>query len=250
VGLFDAAAVAAAGAAAGAANSIAGGGSLITFSTLVALGLPQLSANVTNTVGLIPGAVSGTLGYADTLGGQRRRILEVAIPTVAGAVLGTILLLVTPNDTFEVIVPGLVAACCLLLLFQPRLVVIMTHAGNEHSPLLAGGLVAAGAYGAYFGAAVSILLLALLTLFVAEGVQRLNGIKILLAGLTNLVAAFAYVFLAPVRWPYAVVMMAATLVGGISGARLARRVSGDALRVGIACVGLVVAGVLAVRVLA
>jgi len=247
VSLLDALAVAAAGAAAGTANTIAGAGSLITFPTMVALGVPQLSANVTSTVGLIPGAVGGTIGYADALSDQRSRILRFAVPSLIGAAGGTVLLLLTPNDTFEVIVPGLVAVSCLLLLLQPRLVQRMPHAGNERSPLLAGGLLLAGAYAAYFGSAVGILLLALLTLFVADGVQRLNGVKIVLAGLANVLAAFAYAFLAPVRWPYAVVLMVSSLAGGRSGAVLARRVDGDALRVAIAYAGLVVAVVLGIE---
>jgi uncharacterized protein len=240
-------AIAAAGAAAGASNALAGAGSLITFPTLIALGLPPLAANVTSTVGLIPGAVGGAIGYADLLREQRRRVLRLALPTLAGAAAGTVLLLLTSNDTFEAIVPGLVAASCLLLLFQPRLTPRISHAGNERSPYLAVGLVLAGAYAAYFGSAVGILLLGLLGLFIAESMQHLNAIKILLAGIANLLAAIAYAFLAPVDWRYAACLMVASLLGGRLGANLARRVSGDVLRVAIALLGLVVAAVLAVR---
>jgi uncharacterized membrane protein YfcA len=240
-------AVAAAGAAAGASNALAGAGSLITFPTLVALGLPPLSANVTSTVGLVPGAAGGAIGYADLLHEQRERITRLAVPTLAGAVLGTALLLITSNDTFEAIVPGLVATSCLLLLFQPRLTARMSHAANERSPFLSAGLLLAGAYAAYFGSAVGILLLGLLSLFVADSMQHLNAIKILLAGIANLLAAVAYAFLAPVDWRYAVCLMVSSLIGGRLGVKLARRVSGDALRVAIAIVGLVVAVALAVR---
>ena len=240
-------AVAAAGAAAGASNSLAGAGSLITFPTLVALGVPPLAANVTSTVGLIPGAAGGAIGYADLLAQQRRRIVRLAVPTLIGAALGTALLLETSNDTFELIVPGLVAVSCLLLLFQPRLTTRLSHAGDEHSPYLTVGLLLAGAYAAYFGSAVGILLLAILGLFVAAPMQHLNGIKILLAGIANLLAALAYAFLAPVDWRFAVCLMVSSLIGGRLGANLARRVSGEALRVAIAAIGLVVAAVLAVR---
>ncbi len=240
-------AVAAAGAAAGASNALAGAGSLITFPTLIALGLPPLAANVTSTVGLIPGAVGGAIGYADLLREQRQRILRLSLPTLAGAAAGTALLLATSNDTFEAIVPGLVAASCLLLLFQPRLTPRISHAGDERSPFLIVGLVLAGAYAAYFGSAVGILLLGLLGLFVAESMQHLNGLKILLAGIANLLAAIAYAFLAPVDWRYAICLMVSSLLGGRLGANLARRVSGDVLRVAIALLGLVVAAVLAVR---
>ncbi|MDX6603632.1 MAG: uncharacterized protein QOF23_141 [Solirubrobacterales bacterium] len=240
-------AVAAAGAAAGASNALAGAGSLITFPTLVALGLPPLSANVTSTVGLVPGAAGGAIGYADLLTEQRARLTRLAVPTLAGAVLGTALLLITSNNTFEAIVPGLVAGSCLLLLFQPRLTARISHAGNERSPFLSAGLLLSGAYAAYFGSAVGILLLGILSLFVVDTMQHLNAIKILLAGIANLLAAVAYAFLAPVDWRYAVALMVSSLVGGRLGVKLARRISGESLRVAIALIGLVVAVVLAVR---
>jgi uncharacterized membrane protein YfcA len=239
--------VAAAGAAAGASNALAGAGSLITFPTLIALGVPPLSANVTSTIGLIPGAAGGAIGYADLLGEQRERVTRLAIPTLLGAVAGTALLLITSNDTFEAIVPGLVAGSCLLLLFQPRLTARISQAGDEHSPLLTAGLLFSGAYAAYFGSAVGILLLGLLGLFVADSMQHLNGLKILLAGIANLLAAVAYAFLAAVDWRFAVCLMVSSLVGGRIGARYARRVDGDTLRVAIAIIGLVVAAVLAWR---
>jgi uncharacterized membrane protein YfcA len=240
-------AVAAAGAAAGASNALAGAGSLITYPTLVALGLPPLSANVTSTVGLVPGAAGGAIGYADLLTEQRARLTRFAVPTLVGAVLGTTLLLITSNDTFEAIVPGLIAASCLLLLFQPRLTPRISHAGNERSPFLSVGLLLSGAYAAYFGSAVGILLLGILGLFVADTMQHLNAIKIFLAGIANLLAAIAYAFLAPVDLRYAVCLMVSSLIGGRLGVKLARRVPGDSLRVVIAIVGLVVAVVLAVR---
>jgi uncharacterized membrane protein YfcA len=245
--LLELLAALAAGAAAGVSNALAGAGSLITFPTLVALGLPPLSANVTSTVGLVPGAVGGSLGYADLLHEQRGRLRRLALPTLAGSVVGTALLLITSNDTFEAIVPGLLAGSCLLLLFQPRLTPRIAHAGNERSPFLTVGLVLAGAYAAYFGSAVGILLLGLLSLFVSDSMQHLNAIKILLAGIANLLAAIAYAFLASVNWRYALCLMASSLVGGRLGVTVARRISGDVLRVAIALVGLVVAAVLAWR---
>ncbi|HEV7616163.1 MAG TPA: sulfite exporter TauE/SafE family protein [Solirubrobacterales bacterium] len=239
--------MAAAGGAAGASNALAGAGSLITFPTLVALGVPPLSANVTSTVGLIPGAAGGAIGYADLLGEQRQRVARLAVPTLLGAVAGTALLLITSNDTFEAIVPALVAGSCLLLLLQPRLTPRLASAGDERSPLLTAGLLFSGAYAAYFGSAVGILLLALLGLFVADSMQHLNGLKILLAGIANLLAAIAYAFFAAVDWRFAVCLMASSLVGGRLGAKLARRVDGDVLRVAIAVVGLFVAAALAWR---
>lgn len=240
-------AVAAAGAAAGASNSIAGAGSLITFPTMVALGLPPLSANVTNTVGIIPGYVGGIVGYADLLREQRDRFTRLLVPMLIGAVAGTAALLLTSNAAFEAIVPGLIAASCLLLLFQPRLTSRISHAGNEHSPFLTAGILFCGAYGAYFGSAVSILLFAILALFFADTLQHLNGLKILLVGCANLLAACAYAFLAPVKWSYVAVLMVSSLLGGRIGAHYARRIPSDPLRISIALAGLVVAAVLAVR---
>jgi uncharacterized protein len=237
---------AAAGVAAGASNSIAGGGALITFPTMIALGVPPLSANVTNTIGIIPASLGGALGYTDLLREQRDRFARLLVPMLVGAVAGTVALLLTSNEAFEAIVPVLVAGSCLLLLFQPRLM-HLSHAGNEHSPYLAAGLLFAGAYSAYFGSAVSILMLALLALFVLDTIQHLNAIKILLVGFSNLLAGVAYAFLAPVEWRFAVVLGVSSLIGGRLGAHLARRVPGDALRVAIAVIGLGVAVVLAVR---
>lgn len=243
-------AVAAAGAGAGAANAIAGAGSLITFPTLVALGLSPLSANVTNAVGVVPGSVGGSLGYADLLREQGERFGRFLTPTLLGALVGTAALLLTPDAAFDAIVPVLIAASCVLLFLQPRLTLRISHAAEERSPWLTAGLVFCGAYGAYFGAAVSILLLAILALFVADTLQHLNGMKILLVGCANTLAAVGYAFLAPVDWRFAVTIMVSSFAGGLIGARYARRIPSDPLRISIAVVGLVVAAVLAVRAFA
>ena len=240
-------AVAAAGAAAGASNAIAGVGSLITFPTMVALGLPPLSANVTNTVGIVPGYVGGVLGYTDLLREQGARFGRFLVPMLTGAVAGTVALLLTSDAAFEAIVPGLIAASCLLLLFQPRLTPRISHAGDERSPFLVAGILFCGAYGAYFGSAVSILLFAILALFVADTLQHLNAMKIILVGCSNLLAAVVYAFLAPVEWSYVAVLMVSSLAGGRIGAHYARRIPADPLRISIAATGLVVAAVLAVR---
>jgi uncharacterized membrane protein YfcA len=242
-------AVAAAGAAAGASNSIAGGGALITFPTMVALGLPPLAANVTNTVGILPASVGGALGYTDLLREQSARFARLLGPLLLGAVVGTVALLLTPNAAFEAIVPGLIAVSCLLLLFQPRLVPHIAHAGNERSPFLIAGIAFCGAYQAYFGSAVSILVFALLALFVADTLQHLNAIKIALAGSANLLAAVIFAFLAPVDWRYALTIMVSSFGGGRAGAHFARRIPSDPLRLSIAAAGLAVAAVLAIRAL-
>jgi uncharacterized membrane protein YfcA len=242
-------AVAAAGAGAGAANSIAGGGALITFPTMVALGLSPLSANVTNTVGIVPASAGGAIGYADLLREQGERFARLLVPLLLGAAAGSLALLLTSEEAFEAIVPVLIAASCLLLLLQPRLTPRISHAGNERSPYLIGGIAFCGAYQAYFGSAVSILVFALLALFVADTFQHLNGLKILLAGCANLLAAAVYAFLAPVDWRYALTIMVSSFVGGRAGAHYARRIPPDPLRISIAAIGLVVAVILAIRAL-
>jgi uncharacterized membrane protein YfcA len=240
-------AVAAAGAAAGAANSVAGGGALITFPTMVALGLSPLSANVTNTVGIVPASIGGALGYADLLREQGARFVRLLAPLLLGAVAGSVALLLTSNAAFEAIVPVLIAGSCLLLFLQPRLVPHISHAGNERSPFLLVGIAFCGAYQAYFGSAVSILVFALLALFVADTLQHLNAIKIVLAGCSNLLAAVVFAFLAPVDWRYALTIMISSFAGGRVGAHYARRIPSDPLRISIAAIGLAVAAVLAVR---
>jgi uncharacterized protein len=242
-------AVAAAGIAAGAVNSIAGGGALITFPTLVALGLPPLAANVTLTTGIVPASAGGALGYLDLLRQQGERFRRLLVPLFLGALAGAVALLLTSDAAFEAIVPALIALSCLLLFFQPRLTPRIAHAGDERSPYLLGGIFLCGAYGAYFGAAVSILILAILALFVADTLQHLNGMKIVLAGGANLLAAVLYAFLAPVEWRYALTIMVSSFAGGRIGAHYARRIPSDPLRIAIAAIGLVVAGVLAVRAL-
>ena len=245
--LLEILAVAAAGALAGASNAIAGAGSLITFPTLIAVGVPQLAANVTSTVGLVPGALGAAIGYSEEVTDQRQRIIRMTVPSLIGAAAGTVALLLTPGATFELIVPALVAVACLLLLLQPKLTPRISHAGNERSPYLFAGLALSGAYAAYFGSAVGILLLGILGLFVLDNMQRLNAVKVVLAGLMNLLAAIVYAFLAPVHWGPAVILMVSSLAGGPYGAWLAQRIDGDTLRVVIALAGLAVAVVLGVN---
>jgi uncharacterized protein len=245
--VLDLLAVAAAGAAAGFVNSVAGGGALITFPTMVALGVPPLSANVTLTVGIVPASAGGALGYVDLLRQQADRFRRLLVPLLLGALTGAGALLFTSDAAFEAIVPILIAASCLLLFLQPRLMPRIAHAGNERSPYLLAGIFFCGAYGAYFGAAVSILILAILALFVADTLQHLNGMKIVLAGGANLVGALLYAFLAPVHWSYAVTIMVSSFLGGGVGAHYARRIPPDPLRIAIGGIGLAVAAVLAIR---
>jgi uncharacterized membrane protein YfcA len=243
--LPEALAVAAAGALAGGINTVAGGGSLVSFPTLLAVGLPPLTANVTSIVGLLPGSVGGTVGYRRELAGQRARIVRLSVPAVLGSVAGAAALLLAPG-AFAAIVPGLVALSCLLLLLQPRLSRLVRRVDGEGSAGLAAGLFGAGAYAAYFGSAVSVLLLALVALWLDDDLQRLNALKVVLALVATVLAAAIYVAVAPVNWPAAGVLAVTSWLGGHGAAGLARRLPSDALRVGVAVAGLVVAVVLAV----
>ena len=229
--------VAGAGVIAGAVNTVAGGGSLLSFPALLGAGLNPLVANVTNTVGLIPGQAAGAQGYRAELRGQRGRLVRLGVPMALGGVVGATLLLTTPPGVFKHVVPWLILASCFALLLQPRLLRVMgEHRGDRSAPLRAG-LVLGGMYGGYFGAALGIMLLALLALFIDDRLQRLNAAKVVLSGMVNVIAAVAFVLFGPVNWLCALVLGCGSLVGGRLGAHIGRRIPAEALRVGVAVVG-------------
>jgi uncharacterized membrane protein YfcA len=244
-------AVLGAGLAAGTLNTIVGSGSLITFPTLLALGYPPVVANVSNTIGLVPGSISGAVGYRRDLEGQRARITRLGIASVAGGLTGGVLLLVLPALVFRTVVPVLILVACLLVAFQPRLsrrVAAGDGPGRPHGgPRLFVAVYATGVYGGYFGAAQGVILIALLGIFVDDGLQRLNAAKNVLAALVNGVAALLFVAFAHVAWVPAALLAAGAVVGGQVGAKLARRISPGWLRAVIVVVGVVVAGRLLVR---
>jgi uncharacterized protein len=237
--------LAAAALVAGAVNAVAGGGSLLSFPALLAVGYPALTANVTNSVALTPGYFGGTLGYRRELGGQRGRILALGATSTVGAVVGAALLLVSSAALFERIVPWLIFLACGLLAAQPRLARLVRErrAGSDNRPDPAGrtGLdghtaalfaaqFLAAAYGAYFGAGVGIMMLAILGIFVADTLQRLNALKGLLSLLVAVVAAIAFAVFADISWVAVSVMAAASLIGGQLGVVLARRLNDRVLR--------------------
>lgn len=233
--------VAGAGVIAGAVNSVAGGGSLLSFPVLISTGLSPLAANVTNTVGLFSGQIGAALGYRTELEGQRARLGRLAVPMVLGSIAGAAILLTTPAGVFKVVVPWLIVLACLALLLQPRLQSLIERDASEKSLRLRIGLFAGGMYGGYFGAALGVMLLALLILFVHDTVQRLNASKVVLTGFVNAIAAVAFLFFGPVHWLRALVLAVFSLIGGAVGARLGRRIPGQALRIGVAVVGLGIA---------
>jgi uncharacterized membrane protein YfcA len=241
VSLGDALLVIAGGLVAGAANIVAGGGSLLTFPLLVALGLPPLDANVTNTVGIVPAAVGGVVGMQRELRGQRRRLLSLLPITVVGAIAGAALLLTTPASAFKTVVPALIVVACVALMLQRRLTTWLAGERARRTWLLRVGMFLTAVYGGYFGAAVSIVVLALLAVTVGDTLHRLNATKVALAGSMNLMSGIAFAFFAPVHWAFALVLAPSTLVGGRVGASAARRIPADPLRYAVIVLGLVAA---------
>lgn len=239
--LRDALLVLAGGLVAGIANTVAGGGSLLTFPLLVALGLPPLDANVTNTVGIAPAAIGGVLGYQRELAGQRQRLIGLLPYAVVGAVVGAVLLLTTPAGVFTRIVPALIVVACLVLLVQRPLARALDKQRRTRSSLLRAGLFVTAVYGGYFGAAVSVLVLALFAVTIDDALQRLNALKVPFAGAMNMVSGIAFAFFGPVHWGYVLALAPATLVGGRIGASVARRVPDQPLRIAVVVLGLAAA---------
>ncbi len=230
---------------AGGINALAGGGSLISFPSLIALGLPPLTANVTNSVAVWPGYVGTTWGYRRELAPQGRRLLALVPAAVTGAIAGCLLLLVTSEEAFEQLVPFLILSGSLLLAVQGRVTerVRAWPGGGAgiRSPLLHLSVLLAASYGAYFGGGLGVVLLACLGLFVQDGLQQLNGLKSALSLLINAVALIAFSLFAPVDWGVVAVLAPAALVGGYLGAQVARRLNPARLRLVVVAFGLVVA---------
>jgi uncharacterized protein len=227
-----------AGVLAGIAGSVAGLASLVSYPALLAVGLPPLTANVTNTVALVSYTVSAASFSRQELAGQAGRLRRLAMVTVAGGATGAALLLSTPAEVFELLVPVLIGAASLVLLLQPGISRLAGGMLDERSPALLAGVFGIGVYGGYFGAAAGVVLLALLTVSVAEPLARLVAVRNVALGLANLVAAAGFVLFGPVRWAAAAPLAAGFLVGGGIGPDLVRRLPGDRLRVGIALLGL------------
>jgi hypothetical protein len=238
-------AIVAVGFVAGTVNTIVGSGSLITFPTLLALGYAPVLANVSNTVGLVPGSISGAVGYRRELAGQRGRIAVLGLASASGGLTGGILLLVLPASVFRSVVPVLILVACVLIALQPRLAgrVAARHGADRPNggPLLFVAVYATGVYGGYFGAAQGVILIALLGIFVDDGLQRLNATKNVLAALVNGVAALLFIVFSHIAWGAAVLLAAGSIVGGQVGATLGRRIPPAWLRAVIVVVGVAVA---------
>jgi len=219
---------------AGAVNSIAGGGTLLSFPALLLLGFPALTANVTNTIGLLPGYAGGSVAYRAELNVQRDRVRFLAPISIVGAVVGAILLTRTSNHVFAAIVPWLILAACALLLVQPLVTSRVAMHRSEHeqhrSPVLAVAQFLSGVYGAFFGAGLGVMMLAVLGLFIRDDLQRINALKGMMQLIINVVAAIYFAFFGPVSWLAVLVMVPTSAAGGFIGVALARRLSPAVLR--------------------
>jgi uncharacterized protein len=239
VSLPEALAVLAAGVAAGTINTVVGSGTLITFPVLLAVGYAPVTANVSNTIGLVPGSISGSIGYRRELAGQRERVLRLGTASLLGGITGAIALLALPDDLFEAIVPVFIAIALVLIVLQPRLSrMLESRQRRPHGGVETGaGVYVAGVYGGYFGAAQGILLLSILGLTLDDDLQRINALKNVLATIVNAVAGLVFVFAAHVAWLPVVLIAAGSAVGGQLGASFGRRLPPAALRAIIVVVG-------------
>ena len=223
---LEAGAILLAGLAAGTVNTIVGSGSLMTFPTLLAFGYAPLVANVSNTIGLVPGASSGAIGYRRELVGQRQRTRRLGLAAALGGLTGGLLLLALPASAFARIVPVLILLACALVAVQPRLSARWRRAmrrGRSRWRPRSLGVFLTAIYGGYFGAAQGVILIALLGIFLPDGLQRLNGLKNVLAGVVNAVAALLFIAVAPVAWAPAALIAVGSVIGGQIGARYGRQ---------------------------
>jgi uncharacterized protein len=239
--------------AAGMINALAGGGTLLTFPTLVALGIPPVAANVTNTVALCPGFIGGTLAQARDLKGQGRRLWMIIPAGVIGGLIGGFLLLHTAEKIFRILIPYLILGASLLLAIQEplRAWLVRRSAQNKSAPTSEGwtalpiGLAAI--YGGYFGAGLSVIVLAVLGLVIEDSLTRLNAIKQALGFSINTAAAVFFVFSGQVVWSVAAAMAVGALLGGSLGGRLAGKVRPATLRWLVVSIGILVSIIYFVR---
>lgn len=251
-------AVAAAGFAAGGINAVVGSGTLVSFPVLLAVGLPPVPATISNSIGLVAGNLSGSIGYRRELAGQRSLLLRLIPASVLGALTGAFLLLHLPASAFETIVPVLIALAVVLVAVQPAVQrAVSARRTTAGPPVVGRGRLAAlfagayltGTYGGYFAASQGVLQIGIFGLLLHERLQRLNALKNVLTLTVNAVAAGAYVVVAPDRidWWAAGLLAAGALVGGAVSSRYGRRLPAAVLRTAIVGLGLVAIAVLVMR---
>jgi uncharacterized protein len=245
---LEAVAIGLAGLAAGAINTLVGSGTLITFPTLLAFGVPPVTANVSNTIGLVPGSLSGAYGYRRELRGQRARVLRLGLASLLGGAVGGVLLLTLPDDAFRAVVPVLIAFGLVMVVVQPRVSrwVAARSARNGTAPDAVTGarwvwplVLLTGVYGGYFGAAQGVLLMAIMGIGIQETLQRLNATKNVLAMLANLVSGVLFALVADVDWWIVLLIGVGSTIGGQLGAGIGRRLPAPVLRAVIVLVGTV-----------
>lgn len=251
--LGDVALLLAVGLAAGAVNAVAGGGSLVTFPTLIFVGLPPVAANVTNSVAVSPGYLAAVFGSRTELARQGRRVRHLVPTAAAGSAAGAALLLLAPPRAFALVVPFLVLGATGMLAFQDRLRQLVGHPAGmpprRAAVSLHGWVGLAAIYGGYFGAALGVLLIAVIALVLDETMARVNALKNVSSAVVGLVTVVIFAVFAPIHWGAVAALSPATLAGGYAGARLARRLPHTALKALVVTFGTVVGIVLLVRAL-
>ncbi|MCH1882139.1 sulfite exporter TauE/SafE family protein [Agrococcus sp. ARC_14] len=222
---------------AGAINAAAGGGTLITFPAMLAAGMTPLAANITSSVGLLAGSLGGAWSYRAELRSRRRRFLANAPFAAVGGLVGAALLLLTPSDSFTAIVPWLVLTAACLFALQPLVTrIVRRNAEGEPDPEATGGwpvrlaFLAIGVYGSYFGAGIGVMMLAVLGVVIHDSLQHHNALKNLTALVVNGSGVLILAFSPLVHWGVVAIMLAGSLVGGVAGGWLSRRVPSWALR--------------------
>jgi len=241
--------------AAGIINAIAGGGTLLSFPALVAIGVSPVLANATNTVALVPGSLAGALGFRRNLAEVPRWMLLLTIPSLAGGALGAVILLHTSTKTFSRLVPFLILGATILLASQELITRRLRHFLESHERGTSPAWITfafsfqflVGIYGGYFGAGIGILMLAALGLIGMRDLHQMNGLKNLLAICMNGVAAIYFVVSGAVLWKYVIAMAAASIAGGFLGARLAHRLGRKFVRGAVVAIGLVMTVALFVK---
>jgi uncharacterized membrane protein YfcA len=228
---------------ASAMNSMAGGGTLLTFPTLIWLGLPSVTANATSTVAVWPGTAGSTLGYRKELLAAERRILALTAPSLAGGFIGALLLRRTPVAVFDALVPYLILFATVLFIVQEPILrrLKTTHAeAHKSTRWLAGATVfqfGVGLYGGYFGAGIGILMLAALGILGMTDIHQMNGLKSFFGACINLVAVLYFIWAKMVYWPYVLIMFLGSILGGYFGTHGARRIGQTAVRRIVIAVG-------------
>ncbi|MGQ9815613.1 MAG: sulfite exporter TauE/SafE family protein [Candidatus Roseilinea sp.] len=241
---------------AGAINSVAGGGTLISFPSLLTAGVPAILANATNTAALVPGSASSAFAYREEIRTQGRLLITLFIPSALGGVLGAIALVVTPPEIFNYIVPFLVLFATLLFAGRDLFNRLAGNDTEEEKPVTWIGniwgvtfQILVAAYGGYFGAGIGILMLASLSIMGLRDIHRMNGVKTVLAVAINGVALVVFIIEQKVVWSLAILMAVGAIIGGYGGARLAKRVNQNAVRGFVIVVGLIVSVYLFARLL-